>query len=174
MYRTTIANPDQKCKIGMKKLKILIVDDDDSSRDSLKDMIMMRGHDVTTLDEGMKCVNRCSENKFDIIFMDYHIGDLDGELNGTDIIKMIKEYFDVDSTIYAYTGDNTNMAINNCKNSMMKGVFIKPVEPSLINEFFDIVEQNIDDLNGLAKLAIRRKNFTYFGKKKKSVCRISS
>jgi CheY-like chemotaxis protein len=173
MYKTKISDPNQKYKTIIKKLNILIVDDDENSRDSLKDMILARGHNVTTLDEGMKCVNRCFENKFDIIFMDYHINDLDGELDGTDIIKMVKECFDVESVIYAYTGDNTTKAINNFKNSNMKGAFIKPIEPSTINEFFVIVEKEIDDSSQLSKLAMKNKNFLYFGKKKKATCTIN-
>src|SRR5680860_1589995 len=105
MYKTEITDPELKYNDTKKTLKILIVDDDLNSRESLRDIIKTQGHDVTTLDEGMKCVNRCSQNDFDIIFMDYHINDLDGELNGMDIAQMVKEYFDINVIIYAYTGD---------------------------------------------------------------------
>lgn len=165
MYITKIADPKKRYKNNNKKLNILIVDDDANSRDSLKDIIKVRGHHVVTLDEGLKCVNRCSENIFDMIFMDYHIGDLDGDLVGTDVIRMVRECFDVDTIIYAYTGDDSIDAINNFKKNNMKGAFIKPVDASIINEFFSIIEKNMDDISQLSKLSLKKKNFKYFNKK---------
>jgi CheY-like chemotaxis protein len=172
MYKAKISDPTQRYNDSIKKLNILIVDDDENSRESLRDMIKNRGHNVTTLDEGMKCVNRCSENKFDMIFMDYHINDIDGdvgELDGTDVTRMVRECFNINSVVYAYTGDNTSKAVKEFKINNMKGAFIKPVEPSLIAEFLKIVEKNIDDQIKLQKLAIKRKNFMYFGTKCKSI-----
>jgi CheY-like chemotaxis protein len=173
MYSRKVSDPDLRSLENVKKLNILIVDDDDGSRESMKYIIERRGHKVTTLDEGMKCVNRCSENNFDIILMDYHINDLDGELNGIDIIEIIRECFDIDALIYAYTGDNSMCAIEKFKNNNIKGAFIKPIEPSMINEFLTIVEKNIDDRILLSKLSIKRKNFLYFMKKKIDVIKRS-
>lgn len=168
MYKVKTSDPEQKYKETNKKLKLLIVDDDDNARESLEVILKTRGHDVVALDEGMKCVNRCFDNKFDIIFMDYHINDIDneiGELDGTDVTRMVRECFDVDSLIYAYTGDNTTYAINQFKENNMKGAFIKPVDPILIIEFLKIVEINKDDQAKLGRLSLKNKNFLYFDKK---------
>lgn len=162
MYNTTIQEQLHIYKINKHRLKILIVDDDDNARNSLKDLIELRGHKVITLDEGMKCVNRCSENTFDIIFMDYHIGDLDGDIHGTDIVGMIRDCFGINCPIYAYTGDNSNEVISNIKSQNMKGAFIKPVSSELINDFFNIIEKNINDNKQLKKMSIKEKNFIYF------------
>ena len=167
VYKSNVSDPGQQYKDNIKKLNILIVDDDKNSRESLRDMIKMRGHNVTTLDEGMKCVNRCSENKFDIIFMDYHIDDMDGEigeLNGTDVIRIVRDCFNIDSVIYAYTGDNTTKSVEEFKTNNMKGAFIKPVEPSLIADFLKTAEKNLDDSVQLRRLAMKKKNFLYFSK----------
>lgn len=174
MYKTIVTDPDNKCIPEQRKLNILIVDDDENSRESLKDIITGRGHNVQALDEGMKCVNRCSECTFDMIFMDYHINELEGDMNnelyGTDVTQMVRECFDIDTIIYAYTGDNSMNAVNDFKKNNMKGAFIKPVTPGLMNEFFTIVEKNMDDVTQLSKLSLKRKNFMYFGKKAKNVC----
>jgi CheY-like chemotaxis protein len=170
LYRSQVSDPSQRYNDNVKKLNVLIVDDDINSRESLGDMIKIHGHNVTTLDEGMKCVNRCSENNFDIIFMDYHIDDIDGEigeLSGTDVIRMVRDCFNINSVIYAYTGDNTTKAIEEFKNNSVKGAFIKPVEPSLIAEFLKISEKHLDDSPQLRKLAMKKKNFMYFSKQKK-------
>lgn len=165
MYNTRTTDPEYRYIEKGKKLNILIVDDDENSRELLKDIIKTRNHKVTTLDEGMKCVNRCSENKFDIILMDYHINDLNGELNGTDVVSMVKECFNIDTIVYAYTGDNSNKAINDFKINNMRGALIKPVDPRLIYDFLRIIELDPDNNNKLSRLARKNKNFLYFGKK---------
>lgn len=168
MYKVKTSDPEKKYNESPNKLKILIVDDDDNARVSLKDIIKIRGHDVVTLDEGMKCVNRCSTDKFDIIFMDYHINDIDrdiGVLNGTDVTDMVHECFNVDSMVYAYTGDRTQDAVKHFKQSNMQGAFIKPVDPILMIEFMKIVETDRNDQGKLSKLAIKSKNFIYFVKR---------
>jgi CheY-like chemotaxis protein len=169
MYKRKISDAEQKYSDDkMTKLNILIVDDDDDARESLKYMIQEEGHNVVDLDEGMKCVNRCSENKFDVIFMDYHIKDLDGELSGTDVTQMVKEYFNNDSWIYAYTGDSTEKAIKKFKENNMKGVFIKPITQLLMRDFMKIFTNDRNDTQALSKLAMKSKNFIHFGKNKKN------
>jgi hypothetical protein len=115
-----------------------------------------------------------------MIFMDYHINEThidetqgeetDGSLYGTDVTKMVRECFDIKTAVYAYTGDNSVNAVNDFKKNNMKGAFIKPVTPGLMNEFFTIVEKNMDDVTQLSKLSLKRKNFMYFEKKKKNIC----
>lgn len=165
MYKTKIGSPDQRYKDSTKKLNILIVDDDKSSRESLRDMLKTRGHDITTIDEGMKCVNRCADNKYDIIFMDYHMDDLGdelGEIDGTTVTQIVRECFDAECVVYAYTGDNSLDAVKQFKENNFKGAFIKPVEPSLISEFLKIIEKNMDDQVQLSRLSMRRKSFMFF------------
>lgn len=147
-------------------LNVLIVDDDDGARESLKELIESRGHNVTSIDEGMKCVNRCYDNKFDIIFMDYHIDDIGCKINGIDVVKLVRDCFDMNPLIYAYTGDNTARVIDNFKNNNINGAFIKPIDHTLINEFLFIVEQYNDNPSLLSRLAMKKKNFMYFNKRK--------
>jgi CheY-like chemotaxis protein len=154
---------DNKRENDNKKLNILIVDDDINSGESLRDLIKIRGHDVVLIDEGMKCINRCYENTFDIIFMDYHINDPVDNMNGNEITKLIRECFDINTSIYAYTGDNSNKALEEFKNNKLNGVFIKPVSPMLINEFFEIIELKYN-ISKLSKLARKNKSFIVFKK----------
>ena len=164
MYKVRLSDPMERYRDSEKKLNILIVDDDENSRESLRYILSSKGHNITTLDEGMKCVSRCSNIKFDLIFMDYHINDLDGTITGTDITKMVKECFEIDTPIYAYTGDNSRDAINDFKRNNMKGAFIKPVNPSLIYNFLQINEEEENNNIYLPRLARKNKNFMYFGK----------
>ncbi len=164
MYKVNTGDTVGRCNHNINKLNILIVDDDELPRESLKDIVKMRDHNVTTLDEGLKCVNRCNENKYDVIFMDYHIGDLDDEVTGVDITKLVNECFDHETKVYAYTGDNSTEAIKAFKKNNLQGAFIKPVSPSLIYEFLEIIEKNPNNKTKLSTLAMKNKNFIYFKK----------
>ena len=160
---------EQKYNIKSKKLDILIVDDDYDTRNSLKDLIEMRNHNVSDLEEGMRCVSRCNKKKYDIIFMDYHMNDLKsdiGEVNGLDVVKIMKECCNNDAPIFAYTGDNSSDAIKKFKESDLTGVLIKPVSPKLINDFFSIFEEYKDEnyKKKLKKISIKNKNLMIFKK----------
>ena len=174
MYHTTISQPSHGYAVPPKPLNILIVDDDDHSRDLMKQLIESHGHQVTALDEGMKCINRCNECVFDLIFMDYHTNDLDGEVNGADILGMARECFDIKSHVYAYTGDNTAESVEVFRKNDMKGVFVKPVSARLVDDFLTIIEKNMDNSSMLSRLAIRNRNFMYFGKPKLLTCCVPS
>jgi CheY-like chemotaxis protein len=93
------------CKETRTGMKVLIVDDDKNSGESLRDIIQYRGHSVTLLDEGMKFVNRMNEETFDIIFMDYHTNEIN-EMTDVD------QSFDTNALDYSQhvleSDDNSN------------------------------------------------------------------
>lgn len=153
----------QKYVKQYKKINALIVDDDDDSRNALKNIISLHCN-VITIDDGLKCINRCSEVAFDVIFLDFHINDMLSNLDGADICKLIQECFNIKNTlIFAYTGDNSLFAITKFKNANMQGAFIKPVSHKLMANFLFIVENETVDKNSLFKrLALKNKNFIYF------------
>jgi len=129
--------------IKKQKLNILIVDDDNNSSDLFKEILELRGHNVTTLDEGVKCISKCLNNNFDIIFLDYHIGDIDG----VELADCLKDVLKTKSTIYAYTGDSTKQSIDKFKNIGMNGVFIKPININNINNVLTNIETKKNNMN---------------------------
>ena len=132
------------------KLNILIVDDDINSSELFKEILEMRGHNVITLDEGVKCISKCLYDTFDIIFVDYHIGDIDG----VELTDCLKDVVKTKSLIYAYTGDNSNQSIQLFKNVGMNGVFIKPININIINKFMSELENKNNNID--------TKEFIYF------------
>ena len=120
-------------------LDILIVDDDVMSSELFKEYLSLRGHNVMSLNEGVKCISECMRNKFDIIFLDYHIGDIDG----VELADCLKDVLKSKSKIYAYTGDNSPDSIKKFKEIGMKGVLIKPINLNKINNIIiDIENEN--------------------------------
>lgn len=123
-----------------RKLNILIVDDDINSLNLFKEILELRGHNAVILDEGMKCISKCMINTYDIIFLDYHIGDI----NGVELTDCLRDVLHNKSIIFAYTGDNSKEAINKFKNIGMKGVIIKPIDMNVIDNIINHFEMNFE------------------------------
>lgn len=126
-----------------KSLNILIVDDDSDCSNLFMKILELRGHKVDLINEGIRCVSKCYNTNYDIIFMDYHIEDIDGD----QISLIIREDLNNKSNIFAYTGDKSLNAINTFKNSGMDGALYKPIDINLLNDIMNIFEDDQDDLD---------------------------
>jgi CheY-like chemotaxis protein len=141
-----------------KNFKILIVDDEIDSSMLFKEILELRGHEVTLINEGIQCINKCKDNEYDIIFLDYHIPGI----NGVEIADLIKDLFKTNSLIFAYTGDSTTESINKFKKIGMTAALIKPVDIDLINLIMNSFEEReCIDKNILYKLSKKHKNTLY-------------
>lgn len=123
------------------KLNILVVDDDITSLELFKEILEFRGHNVTAVNEGVRCISNLQNNYYDIIFLDYHIGDIDG----VDLADCIKDVFKHKSLIFAYTGDSSSSALDRFKIIGMNGALIKPLNIELIDSIMSTIEKN--DIN---------------------------
>lgn len=115
----------EKSLLKRKIFNILVVDDDIDVADSLKTLLKSRGHNVTVVDDGLRCISHCKDKKkfYDIVFIDYHMEGLDGA-QVTEIVKDDNKK----SLIFAYTGDDSQKAINDFKQVGMDGAIIKPID----------------------------------------------
>lgn len=134
-YKYSIDNCYYKNK---KKINVLIVDDDELSTELFKEYLLICGHNVLSLNEGVKCISSCMKNNFDIIFLDYHIGDIDG----IELADCLKDVLKTKSKIYAYTGDNNPESIKKFKDIGINGVLIKPIDLNKINNIIINFENN--------------------------------
>ena len=129
----------ERTNITKKKFEILIVDDDTDIAKYLKDILILRGHTVTIVDEGPRCITHCNfiDKKYDIVFMDYHMDHMDGG-EVSDIIRDKNHSI----LIFAFTGDNSKSALSVFKNTGMNGAIIKPVDIYALNTLMDLLENN--------------------------------
>lgn len=58
--------------------KILIVDDEEKIREFIKKYAIFEGHSVFEASNGMKAIDMCQKNSFDIIILDIMMPELDG------------------------------------------------------------------------------------------------
>jgi CheY-like chemotaxis protein len=141
---------DYDCNfIRKKKLNILVADDETDIAYKLKEILELRGHSVTVVDDGPRCISHCKnkENRYDVIFIDYHMDGLDGA-EVTDILKDDDKH----PIIFAYTGDDSKTAITCFKKVGMDGAVIKPVDV----ECLELLMNNLEQRTKLDKTIIHK------------------
>lgn len=142
-------------KISIKnQFKILIVDDDEFIAETFSEILKIRGHDVTTVCDAMSCIGKCENNKFDLIFMDFHLKDDSSkydETNGAETTDLLKSVCSVNSIVFAITGDDSKTALSKFKEVGMDGALIKPLDIDIINKLMNCLELR----NGVDKRVVK-------------------
>lgn len=119
-----------------KKYRVLVVDDNENSREVLKEMLSYMGCIVETADSGeiaVDKVRKCVEKGilFDIVYMDFQLV----EINGIETFKRIKEItkLSVPKGIMV-TNFGREEIILEAKNTGFEMVLVKPVNPIILYE----------------------------------------
>lgn len=116
------------------KAKILIVDDSIVTLKIEEDLMKTYGMDVTTANSGKECLTLIKTNRYDIIFMDHMMPDMDGIETTKKIRKMNDEYFK-DVIIIALSASITpNMCSVYIKNGF-NDFLEKPIDTLKLNNF---------------------------------------
>jgi len=69
---------NQLASKGITNLSILVVDDDELNRRMMRVLLTLEGHRVELASNGLEAFNAVKLKKFDIVFMDLHMPDMDG------------------------------------------------------------------------------------------------
>ena len=149
----TTNSHDHNTKANTKKrvLNILIADDDIEAAITLQEILEYRGHTVTIIDESPRCITTCCLNKYDLIFIDYQMQNLDG----IQVVNIIKEYISK-TLIFAYTKDNSTSTIQQFKICGMSGALVKPIDLTNINKTLDNLLKNIEARTKLDQEIIKK------------------
>ena len=83
------------------KLKILIVDDEDSLRFSLASILELEGYEVKTAEDGYKAIELAKKENFDILFSDIRMPGITGNETFKEIKKIKPDIIGVMMTAYA-------------------------------------------------------------------------
>ncbi len=66
-----------------KKIKVLVVDDEDIVRESLQDWLRAYGFDVSTAEDGTRALGLIHDQEFGVVILDLRLPDMEG----TEILK---------------------------------------------------------------------------------------
>lgn len=91
----------------MRKMRILIIDDERSIRNTLKDILEFEGHEITLAADGVEGVEKAMASQFDAIFCDIKMPNMDGKevldklvQGGTEsVIIMMSGHGDIDTAV---------------------------------------------------------------------------
>ncbi|RDU23679.1 PAS domain-containing hybrid sensor histidine kinase/response regulator [Anaerosacchariphilus polymeriproducens] len=121
-------NQIPKITKSLKKLKILLVEDDLVNQKVIMKMLIEKGHVIETANNGLEAIELFEKNKYDIILMDIQMS----KMNGIEAFKRIKEIENninhtpvIALTAYALQGDKEKfLALG------FNGYIAKPIQMS--------------------------------------------
>ena len=117
--------------------KILIVDDIESNVLTAKAIIRKHGYRTDSASNGIQAVEKAKKNKYDLIFMDCRMPEMDGY----EACRQIREYeaFEklIATPVVAMTGNAFERDRQRCKEAGMDDFISKPVDPQALIELIN-------------------------------------
>ena len=129
--------------------KILVVDDNEMNLQVIGDLLHVTKMKIDYAQSGYDCVMMCSKNKYDVIFMDQMMPELDG----AQTLQIIRERGMVDKTpVIALTADAVSGAKANYMNMGFNDYLAKPVVYEKLEKM--LIKYLPDDKRGRLDTAI--------------------
>ena len=120
----------------MRNLIVLIVEDDESARFYLNEVLKSKCKKIINAKTGLEAVNICKEdNTIGLILMDIKLPDLDGYEATRQIRQFNKKVKIVGQTAYALIGDRSKVIEAGCDDYLSK-----PINKT---ELFQIIDKHI-------------------------------
>jgi CheY-like chemotaxis protein len=120
----------------MNKLKILIVEDDEISRDLLRIQVRMYGKEILQASTGVEAIEICRLNRdIDLVLMDIQLPEMDG-FEATHLIREFdKNVVIIAQTAFGYNGEMENAIAAGCTDYIAKPI-MKAQLMELIQKYF--------------------------------------
>ncbi len=120
----------------MNKLKILIVEDDEISRDLLRIQVRMYGKEILQASTGVEAIEICRLNRdIDLVLMDIQLPEMDG-FEATQFIREFdKNVVIIAQTAFGYNGEMENAIAAGCTDYIAKPI-MKAQLMELIQKYF--------------------------------------
>ncbi len=109
--------------------KILVIDDDNSTRGIVSKMLCRLGYEVSSVDNGENGLDLFLNNKFDLVITDLNMPGM----NGIDLTYCIKEKSPY-TLIVLMTGDEKEVTLSRIKGTGVDQVIFKPFTLAEIDE----------------------------------------
>lgn len=135
---------------------ILVIDDEKSIRNSLKDVLEYEGHDVEEAEDGMSGLSKVRSNDYDLVLSDIKMPKLDG----IEFLEMALES-KPDLTVIMISGHGT---IETAVDSLKKGAYDYLAKPLDLNRLLVIVRNGLKQENIIEETkSLRKKVKNYSG-----------
>ncbi len=114
--------------------RILLVEDDPTSRDLLAALLASQGYAVDTADDGFGALRLAQEHRYDLVFVDYHLPEMDGYALAR-LLRTLAEKVQPDMKMVAITADRFGLAARRGVDSVFDSMLSKPIEPDALFAF---------------------------------------
>ena len=131
-------NEEKTKKTLSKKLSILIAEDQIINRKIITEFLKKEGHEVTVAENGKIALEKAKLKKFDIIFMDVQMPEMDG-LKATKLIREFEKDNNINTPIAAMTAHAMKGDKEICLAAGMNYYISKPINP---HELYSVLEKS--------------------------------
>ncbi len=114
--------------------RILLVEDDPTSRDLLAALLGSQGDEVDTAADGFGALRLAQEHRYDLVFVDYHLPEMDGYALAR-LMRTLAEKVNPDMKMVAITADRFGLAARRGVDSVFDSMLSKPIEPDALFAF---------------------------------------
>lgn len=136
--KSSIKNPEtEKEKTSFKQLSILIVEDQLINRKIIFQLLKRKGHKITSAENGKIALEKAKSEKFDMIFMDIQMPEMDG-LEATKLIRKFEKDNKTHTPIVAMTAHAMKGDKEVCLAAGMNHYITKPINPA---ELYSVIEK---------------------------------
>jgi PAS domain S-box-containing protein len=123
-------NPDAREDNRVRKLKILIVEDDETSELFITMIVKKYGDELLYASTGVEAIEVCRNNPdLDLVLMDIRMPDMNGHLATRSIREFNKDVIIIAQTAYALSGDREKAMKSGCNDYISK-----PIDSELFHE----------------------------------------
>jgi len=122
------------------KLKILVAEDHDMSRQLLQKLLDMRGYAVVTVANGKAALRKMEEQAFDVVLMDMHMPELDGMGATAEIRRREKGGRPI--PIIALTAESSEGLRERFVDAGITDYLAKPIKPERLFELIERVQRS--------------------------------
>ena len=119
--------------------KILLIDDEDLVRESLKKLLRKSGYDVITARNGSEALQNIQEDDFDLIISDIRMPDMDG----VEVVKRIRVYLKQKKKSIPeiiITGYASKESLEEAAKLKVADYIYKPFN---VKDFLEVVKRNV-------------------------------
>lgn len=128
--------------LTIKTLKLLVVEDNSINQQVSIEMLEKMGHQVDIVDNAEEALTMLNRNRYDILFLDYHLPMMDG----LSLIKIWDNKEDI--PVIMITADLTDEVMQKCQKFSIDNIVAKPFSQL---DLFNAIEKalnHIPDVNG--------------------------
>jgi len=136
IHKTSENRPYFKEKDQIKKLKILIAEDDKITKFILKEFTLNLSKEILEVSTGIDAVKICHQNPdIDLVLMDIQMPEMDGYEATRQIRTFNKDVFIIAQTAYALTSDREKAIAAGCNDYISKPFTLAHLI-EIINKYF--------------------------------------